>query len=171
LRLPKKDWTNPIKLPSSSSYTPFEAAYTRYSAKLYQLSQVWSRLEPAINAHEDYMELLKSTAMAGRQLTPQEAKENGNRFTRETRFIHLDLEDFHIHSRILMDRVTAVIGHFLPGTVQDKDDPSFSAHRNFLLKKQTTPYGPDEEYAAYVRNRTGWFQTMLRDYRDLFICT
>lgn len=79
--------------------------------------------------------------------------------------LSLDLEDFFIHSRMLLDKI-AYVTHLL-----FRDEPSlpyrsFNKHRDFFFKDENNPWPPDEEYAKYIREKTDWFEKDLKDPRD-----
>lgn len=77
--------------------------------------------------------------------------------------LSLDIEDFFIHSRILMDRITNLVNFFLD--IKDSGHDSFENHRKFFLKSENNPWQIDEEYAKYIREETSWFVD-LRNARD-----
>ena len=77
--------------------------------------------------------------------------------------LSLDVEDFFIHSRILMDRITNLVKFFFEKEIPHYD--SFSDHRKFFLKSENNPWQIDEEYAKYIREETSWFLD-LRNARD-----
>ena len=85
------------------------------------------------------------------------------------RFLNLDFDNLLIHSRILLDRATALTRAFLKNERSLPSFASFNRHRSFFLKPENTPYGNHEEYAKYVRERTEWFSSLLGLVRDKFV--
>lgn len=77
--------------------------------------------------------------------------------------LSLDVEDFFIHSRILMDRITNLVNLFFGKDMKDYD--SFYEHRKYFLEPENIPWQIDEEYAKYIREETSWFLD-LRNARD-----
>jgi hypothetical protein len=77
--------------------------------------------------------------------------------------LSLDVEDFFIHSRILMDRITNLVKFFFKKGIPHYD--SFYEHRKYFLEPKNIPWQIDEEYAKYIREETSWFQD-LRNARD-----
>ncbi|MBP9019438.1 MAG: hypothetical protein WBJ37_06640 [Bacteroidales bacterium] len=89
---------------------------------------------------------------------------------RETaRFLNLDFDNLLIHSRILLDRATALTRAFLKNERSLPSFASFNKHRSFFLKPENIPHGNHEEYAKYVRERTEWFPSLLGLARDKFV--
>jgi hypothetical protein len=83
------------------------------------------------------------------------------------RFLEYDMANCLIHARILMDRVAGVAGRFI------KCNPhpsfmSFNEHRKFFAKLKE-PFHEHEEYAAYIRENTAWFEMPLKTVRDQFV--
>ena len=85
--------------------------------------------------------------------------------------LNLDIEDFFIHSNILMDKIARLSNDLLKFT-KDTDSKfsefpnnSFFDHRNYFIKL-TKLYTIDEEYAKYIRDNTGWYISQLKNPRD-----
>jgi hypothetical protein len=84
-----------------------------------------------------------------------------------SKFLRLDLDDFYIHGRILMDRLADLIAYLIDGPARSYRKMSFQQHRKFFLKN--VPYEEDETYAEQVRKHTNWFDAVLRTTRDIFV--
>jgi hypothetical protein len=90
-----------------------------------------------------------------------------NQYRKAAPFLEYDLVNCLIHSRILLDRVTALARHFLKG----KRLPSFTSfndHRKFFLNLSES-YGAHDTYARYIREQTEWFEMPLKAVRDKFV--
>jgi hypothetical protein len=179
MRLPKLEWADAIIEAYQISKNrierdrrnAFEAAYSRYAQKLSHVSFIWDRLRADTEAHERHLELVfardKWTAAARAPFTSQElvAKEE---LEEASKTLSLDYEDFLIHSRILMDRVIFLTQFFLPRTEKKPSPTSFTEHRKFFQNAQNIPF-QDDEYAKYICEKTQWYETLLRPYRDDFV--
>jgi hypothetical protein len=82
------------------------------------------------------------------------------------RYIEYDLLSCLLFSRILADRTIALARYFLSEATLPSFT-SFNDHKKFFLKLQGQ-YGDDEQYAAYMRNDTAWFDS-LKTVRDDFV--
>lgn len=85
------------------------------------------------------------------------------------RFLGLDFDNLLIHSRILLDRASAITKIFLKNQPTQPSFTSFTKHREFFLRTENIPYSNHETYAKYVREQTGWFTSSLKLVRDKFI--
>lgn len=141
------------------------AAYNRFRAKLNHLSLIWKRLEDETITNESYINLIVKRAKEGASIGVDEI----HRLSINSQFLSLDLEDFVIHARILMDRVAVLVAYLIEGPARSLQHASFHKHRRFFLDPKNIPYNPDEEYARYIWEQTGWFEIMLRDARDILI--
>ena len=65
-----------------------------------------------------------------------------------------------------MDRTVFLTQFFLPRGSRIPSFRSFTAHRRFFLENDQFE---DREYSQYIRENTGWYETMSRPYRDNFI--
>ncbi|MGA3406743.1 MAG: hypothetical protein ABSD49_13505 [Candidatus Bathyarchaeia archaeon] len=94
-------------------------------------------------------------------------QQNVARQFREIRpFVDYDIFCYVMFARILLDRVCGLSKYFLR---QEKTPSitSFNLHKKFF-KGSSNSYGNDEEYAAYIRERTDWFD-ILKLIRDDFV--
>lgn len=85
------------------------------------------------------------------------------------RFLCLDFDNLLIHSRILLDRATALTRLFLKNEQLLPSFTSFNKHRQFFLRSENIPYRSHEGYANYVREQTDWFPSLLKVVRDKFV--
>ncbi len=179
MRLPERSWKNPLakilKLIKASlsekEQKEFEAGYRRFQGKLLHLGLIWERLIVDFEAHEKRLEVafaraweVSKTGKSSYTPTPKEESEIQH-YREKSKFIELDLEDFFIHARILMDRIAWLTRFFIKGV----EYVSFSKLRNFFLKPENIPFSKDEEYAKFIREKTAWYETMLKSYRDKLI--
>ena len=96
--------------------------------------------------------------------TPNHAK-IARRYHEIAPFVEVDLANCVIHAQILLDRVAPLSRRFLPN--RGLLVRSFHTHRDFF-QRLTQPFGSHQEYAAYLRERTGWFDD-LKEIRDKFL--
>jgi hypothetical protein len=68
---------------------------------------------------------------------------------------------------MLLDRTIALSRTFLKGA-NLPSFTSFNTQKKFF-QRQKTPYGDFEEYAAYIREQTDWFDMSLKPVRDKFL--
>lgn len=83
-------------------------------------------------------------------------------------FPELDFCTFLIYSRILLDRIVRLSQRFLTGN----ELPSFSSfnrHKRFFLARAMRPFGQHEAYAKYIREKTNWFERLVKFPRDQYI--
>lgn len=81
-------------------------------------------------------------------------------------FFELDISTGLLHTRILLDRVTALSRNFLKGSKL----PSFTSlsdHKKFFIKNSNLIEGHNE-YARYMREETDWFDKPIKYVRDKF---
>lgn len=98
--------------------------------------------------------------------TPAERK-LADRYNRVAPYLELDFYTCLLWARILLDRTIALSRYF----IHEPELPSFTSfnqHRKFFLRR-STPYGEHEKYAAYFRDKTGWFEEPLKLARDKFV--
>jgi hypothetical protein len=164
-----RDWSNPFSWLDKMLFkcqeaekSGLNAAYSRFKAKLHHLSLIWDRLEGETATHEGLGDLMFKGAKEG---TFTDVDEISRQMILNQGFLILDLKDFVLHSRILMDRAGVLIAHLIKGPARNLRCTSFNKHRRFFLDPQNVPYDPDEDYACYVRKQMGWF-VMLRTARD-----
>jgi len=165
-----RDWSNPFSWLEKTLFKCQEAeksgltaAYSRFNAKLHHLGLIWKRLEYDTASYEKLMGLMVKSIKEGTSVD-----EISTQLFLNHGYLILDLEDFVIHSRILMDRTGILVAHLIKGSARALRHASFKGHRRFFLDPKNVPYNPDEEYARYVREQTGWFE-ILRDARDILL--
>lgn len=117
-----------------------------------------------------------STAVRYRK-GPYYVKRYGGRFTtgqkkladkarRLRPYMELDCSTSLLHTRILLDRVTALSRAFLNGP-KLPSFTSFSDHKKFFEKNPNVLEG-HEEYVRYMREETSWFDIPIKFVRDKF---
>lgn len=136
---------------------------TRYYRKLNQCNLIISRINQNSKQHkllhDKFMHFQKTTKRP-RVLKGKEAELYHK--TQDLLFqINFDTEDYFIHARILLDRVTQIIGCFIEDLPR-KAKRSFAQHRNHLIKKECS----DLNYTTFVREETKWFDIMLLVHRN-----
>jgi hypothetical protein len=172
MKLPDQSWENPLKkiqltiknrLPLGA-HKEFEVSYRRFNAKLIHLGLIWERLKVDIESNEKRnYHIFASTKTHKLPYTHTPEEESViQHYTEKSKFIHLDFEDFFIHADILMGRVAWLTRFFLKGVTYD----SFSDLRKFFLNN---PFPQDEQYTLYIREKTTWYETLLKGYRDKLI--
>jgi len=93
-------------------------------------------------------------------------QELAKRYHPAERYIEYDLLCCILYSRILADRTIALSRYFLT----EPNLPSFTSfndHKKFFRKLQDQ-YGDHEQYAAHMREKTSWFDS-LKTVRDDFV--
>lgn len=156
---------------NSETRNDFEAAYSRYARKLSDLSLVWSRLSSAAEAQRTYIDIVFARDKwrdKGRDPFSPEELARMDASQAKSASLSLDYEDFFIHSRILMDRVSYLTRFFLP-QLRTGQVIRFSEHRRFFKNPRNIPFSADEDYARFIREDTLWFDTMLKAYRDQLV--
>jgi hypothetical protein len=169
--LESRDWSDPFNwlgtvLLKNKEMSNLAAAYNRFHVELDHLRLIWERLEVETLTYENNINIIMKRAKEG---TSANIDEIIKQFFLDSRFLYLDLEDFVIHSRILMDRIGVLVAHLIEGPARCLQHASFHDHRRFFLDPNNVPYKLDEEYALYIREHTSWFENMLRDARDILI--
>jgi len=141
------------------------------------LPEIWQRiLEDAkldTKYWEVYAELYHPDAEK-REPTPEELEILNT--WREHRFLlNLDVEDWFIHSYILMDKFAKFakrLMQLISKTPQELKlvrripDRSFDKHRKFFLKSENQGLITDTEYAEIIRKNTSWYVKELKNIRD-----
>jgi hypothetical protein len=102
----------------------------------------------------------------GGKYTPSQRK-LAAQYNKIARFLEFDFFNCLLYARMLLDRTIALSRHFLKGA-NLPSFTSFNDHKKFF-QRQKTPYGGFEEYAAYIREQTDWFDTPLKAVRDKFL--
>lgn len=89
--------------------------------------------------------------------------------------LNLDVEDWFIHSHILMDKFARFVKRLLQlisRTPQELElvkripHRSFAKHRKFFLKRKNRTLEADPEYAEIIRKNTSWYVKDLKNIRD-----
>lgn len=91
-----------------------------------------------------------------------------NKKGRPNALLLLDVEDFFLHARILMDYITHLTVFFF----EDKPHignqyASFNKHKKWL--KNENPSGVPIEYKQYILEKTDWFDNVLTFIRDKYV--
>lgn len=89
------------------------------------------------------------------------------RYNKIARFIDLDFFNCMLYARILLDRTISLSRYFLSGG-NLPSFVSFDDHKKFFQRQQS-PFDEYEEYAAYIREHTDWFDMPLKTVRDKFL--
>jgi hypothetical protein len=101
-----------------------------------------------------------------RKYTPHERR-IAEQYNASRHYLEFDMANCLIHTRILLDRVASLSRHFLQ-LPQLPSFHSFSDHKKFF-ERQTGLLPAHEEYAKYIREKTGWFEMPLKEVRDKFV--
>ena len=88
-------------------------------------------------------------------------------YNETSEYLLLDIVNFSLHSRILLDRTITLAQYFISGG-NIPSFTSFNNHRKFFINQKNIPYPTHEPYAKYIREETEWFDT-LKLIRDKFI--
>ncbi len=83
------------------------------------------------------------------------------------RFLEVDFFNCILYARMLLDRTIALSRYFLEGD-NLPSFTSFNDHKRFF-QRQKLSYGEYEDYAAYIREQTDWFEMPLKITRDKFL--
>jgi hypothetical protein len=141
------------------------------------LPEIWNRILEDAKLETKYWEVYVALYEPGaeeREPTAEELKILNT--WREHRFcLNLDVEDWFIHSYILMDKFARLAKRFtqqLSKTTQNFNltllipDKSFAKYRNFYLKDKNQDLITDTEYAEIIRKNTTWYKKELKNIRD-----
>jgi hypothetical protein len=144
-------------------FATFNTKYRSYMRTFQYIRLICRRIEDDIRlwtSYNDASERLLGTPGS----RPPTDSDNliGERWKEHQFCLYLDLDDFFIHSSILMDKSARIVAAVLA-----IDPPrSFSVHKKFLCRRENIPFRKDEEYARHVREDTNWFESDLKDIRD-----
>jgi hypothetical protein len=151
-----------------------ESALRLCSSKYIHLGVIWSRLGIEAKGMEETSKRLVTRTLAGVMAGQQDSRplqgEEALDFKASlllTNLYELDHEDFIIHSKIFLDRMALLACSLL----KDKSMPpyDFRKHRFYFRAARNIPYRRDEAYAKFIRERTAWYEPILKVYRDEFI--
>lgn len=163
-RDPLQDLANLVhKKWQNDQFVRFNVEYRSYRRTLEYLRLIYSRIKVDNKLHVSYNEA--SERLLGAPSAPSPTKLDlliEKRWKEQGVCLYLDLDDFFIHSNILMDKVARIASVFLKIHPPRK----FSDHRKFLRREQNIPFRKDEDYARYIRENTSWFESDLKDVRD-----
>ena len=102
----------------------------------------------------------------GQQLGPRQRKVAEQYHSLE-HFFEYDFVNCLIHPRILCDRTIGLARYFLNGP-RLPSFQSFHDHKRFFISFRDNS-GAHEEYVAYFRNNSSWFDMPLKPVRDKYI--
>jgi len=141
----------------------FNTKYRSYRRTLRYIRLICRRIEDDIRLWSSYNNASERLLGAPGARLPTKSDLLIQERWKEHQFcLYLDLDDFFIHSNILMDKSASIAAAFL------KIDPprSFSKHKKSLCKRENIPFRKDEDYARHVREDTNWFESDLKGIRD-----
>lgn len=136
----------------SLAYSNFYASLARFLPEL-SIAARWSQSAMIARKHS-----LK--------YTPAERR-IADKYNRVAPFLDLDFYNCLIHGRILMDRAVGFGRYYLKGG-RLPSFHSFADHKRFFTNLKGS-YGSHEEYARYILERTGWFESVLKITRDQYV--
>jgi len=141
------------------------------------LPEIWQRVLEDVKLDTKYWEVyaeLYHPEAEKREPTPEESEIRN--IWREHRFrLNLDVEDWFIHSHILMDKFAKFAKRLIEAIsktpeelklAQNIPDRSFYKQRKFLLRSQNLTLLTDTIYADIIRENTSWYIKELKDIRD-----
>jgi hypothetical protein len=143
----------------SSNFGRYNDAY-----RLYFLAV--SRFLTNMSVVTRYMNGAYCTKKYGGKYTPYE-RSIASRYREVAQYTEFDITNCLIHTRILLDRVASLSRRFIT-TGNMPSFTSFSDHKKFF-QKHTEPFGKHEPYAAYIRDKTAWFEMPLKEVRDKYV--
>lgn len=155
-RLARKKWPE-------ERFVKFNVEYRSYRRTLEYLRLNYRRIEDDVELWKKYNDA--SGRLLGAPGAPRPTKSDllvGKRWKEQEFCLYLDLDDFFIHSNILMDKIARIASVFL----EIRPPRSFSKHKKFLCREQNIPFRKDEDYARHIRENTSWFESDLKDVRD-----
>lgn len=180
-----QEWDDPLKQLKEKcieDYPGIENDFREYHAHLQKLPAIWHRWRLEVKLHTEIIQIHNKISKAiqkgdlpegeikFRQLTTILSKQEIRLFKLRSSintYLELDAESFFIFSKMLMDRVISLIGYFFEGRGGKPSSTQFSRHRKFFFRNEE--WVKDPEYANYIRNKTYWYETLLKTPRDKFI--
>jgi len=152
-----------LKFPNSPD---LESNLTRYQRKKNQCNLIIRRVKENTNRFriiDEKLWKLPDIERGSKHFDEEEIK-LANLHSKIISEIGFDTEDYFIHTQILLDRLSSVIGCFLPDLPKDAKG-KFIAHMRFLITHDCS----DLEYTEYVRKNTKWFNLLLNVHRNNLI--
>lgn len=173
--LDKLYWDCRFKFTDRPEKNNFHSHYTKYKRKLEHLFIILDRI---IDSHSKAVEKFKESQRMidrlkkrrqGEEVSPIEENKNKSRQHKNAfKELKLDVEDFYIHARILMDYVTHLtVFYFENKPIIKTNYTSFNKHKKWL--KNTNPNHIPNDYISYITNKTSWFDKILKVARDKYI--
>jgi len=155
----------------------FRLTYGKYLRKLCHLFEIRYRIMNYGIENKEYLDHIVKFSSSKEKRTPEQNKEveewYDNHFeehNKTTFYLDLEIENFFIHSRILMDDLTKLSAFFLSNKPFLKSASylhwpkyfsSFNGHKKWVKGEASLP----KKYRDLVMN-VGWFDTMLKEVRD-----
>lgn len=138
----------------------------RYLRKLQQCNLIINRILESLKQYEELDKKYRSETryLKDGRLNPEQQKLR-NSFSNLTFQIGFDIEDYCIHVKVLLDRITIIVGNLLP-ELPMKSKRDFTKHRLYFIKNDCS----DLIYSKFIREKTKWYDIMLLVFRnDLII--
>jgi len=141
------------------------------------LPEIWSRILQDARLDIEYWKVyvdLYDPGVEEREPTSNEL-EIMKKWRKHRFRLNLDIEDWFIHSYILMDKFAKFsrrLQQLLANTEKDFKLTSyiptknFDKHRKFFLKEKNYELIPDIEYAKIISEKTNWYEKKLKNIRD-----
>lgn len=141
------------------------------------LPEIWQRILEDAKLNTKYWEVyvdLYHPDAEKREPTLEESKIL-NAWRKHRFRLNLDVEDWFIHSHILMDKFAKFAKRLIQVISKTPEelelakhipDRSFDKHRKFFLRSQNQTMLTDSVYAELIREKTNWFIKELKNIRD-----
>lgn len=170
IELPEFDFSDPLQELQNNRIVQ-EPLWATYRNKLKHLKIIYYRIRQDLVEHNilenKFYDIMKSVKGQSGSFS-REQNEIMSQHSYAMLILHLDIEDYFIHSRILLDLLARIIHGFLqrPRYIESK---SFYALKKSILKNYESMKKNFEEYADYIKNNTHWFEINLKEPRDHLI--
>jgi len=141
---------------------------------------IWERIINEAQTYEKYWEIYVDLYAPGseeRKPTDEEKKILDEHHSNQLR-LHLDYEDWFIHSSILLDKYVKFIVQLQKSISLDKMERhklnqqkhrSFHQHKDLYCGTKNRSLITDKQYEKLIRNHTLWFEEELKNVRDDWI--
>ena len=162
---------------SRDAFGSLNMFYRTYMMTFIFLSEIWYRIlgdaELDIKYWNIYVDLYQPGAVK-RKPTAEEA-EILEKWGKHKFMLNLDVEDWFIHSYILMDKFTRFIKRLFYSISQKPEErklvnriptKNFDKHRKFFIDDSKKHLITDHKYAKIIRNNTTWYIKELKNIRD-----
>lgn len=136
-----------------------ESALNRYRRELHHCNLI---LERIWEENEIYQKAMKYIQNLGS--VKNNSKPNWDLHWKNHSLLVLDIENYFIHTAILMEKITKIIGFLLPDLPNDAKS-NFHQHRQFFLKNDYS----DMKYSVYIKKRMEWYSVLLQVFRNVLI--